>query len=53
MLTAILKGKASRIMLNEGIPQSWRTVFEPYEDLLTAAVWRHISYLSPVAMHYF
>jgi hypothetical protein len=37
MLNAILEGKG-RITLNEGIPQSWRTVFQSYEDLLTAAI---------------
>lgn len=50
MLNAILEGKAGRVTLNEGIPQSWRTVFQSYEDLLTAAIWGRINYLSPVAM---
>ena len=34
MLNAILEGKAGRITLNEGMRQSWRTVFQSYEDLL-------------------
>lgn len=53
MLNAILEGKAGRITLNEGIPQSWRTVFQSYEDLLTAAIWSRINYLSPAAMDHF
>lgn len=53
MLNAILEGKAGRIMLNEGKPQSWRTVFQSYEDLLTAAIWSRINYLSPAAMEQF
>lgn len=53
MLSAILEGKAGRITLNEGVPQSWRTVFQAYEDLLTAAIWSRINYLSPPAMEYF
>lgn len=53
MLNAILEGKAGRITLNEGIPQSWRTVFQSYEDLLTAAIWSRINYLSPAAMEHF
>ncbi|MGG6134545.1 hypothetical protein ACQV2E_01540 [Pantoea allii] len=53
MLNAILEGKAGRIMLNEGIRQSWRTVFQSYEDLLTAAIWSRINYLSPAAMEHF
>ncbi|HDT6064477.1 TPA: hypothetical protein QHA92_005163, partial [Enterobacter kobei] len=53
MLNAILEGKAGRITLNEGIPQSWRTVFQSYEDLLTAAIWSRINYLSPSAMDHF
>ncbi|MDR4898333.1 hypothetical protein [Yersinia kristensenii] len=53
MLNAILEGKAGRIMLNEGVPQSWRTVFQSYEDLLTAAIWSRIHYLSPAAMEHF
>ena len=38
MLNAILEGKAGRITLNEGMRQSWQTVFQSYEDLLTAAI---------------
>ncbi|MCE9949310.1 hypothetical protein [Hafnia paralvei] len=53
MLNAILEGKAGRIMLNEEVPQSWRTVFQSYEDLLTAAIWSRINYLSPAAMEHF
>jgi hypothetical protein len=53
VLNAILEGKAGRITLNEGIPQSWRTVFQSYEDLLTAAIWSRINYLSPAAMEHF
>lgn len=53
MLNAILEGKAGRITLNEEVPQSWRTVFQSYEDLLTAAIWGRINYLSPAAMEQF
>lgn len=53
MLNAILEGKAGRITLHEGVPQSWRTVFQSYEDLLTAAIWSRINYLSPAAMEHF
>lgn len=53
MLNAILEGKAGRIMLDGGEPQSWRTVFQSYEDLLTAAIWSRVSYLSPAAMDQF
>lgn len=50
MLNAILEGKAGRITLNEGMQQSWRAVFQSYEDLLTAAIWSRINYLSPAAL---
>lgn len=53
MLNAILEGKAGRITLNEGMRQSWRTVFQSYEDLLTAAIWSRVNYLSPAAMSHF
>lgn len=53
MLNAILEGKAGRITLNGEEPQSWRTVFQSYEDLLTAAIWSRINYLSPSAMEHF
>lgn len=53
MLNAILEGKAGRIRLDSDESQSWRTVFQSYEDLLTAAIWSRINYLSPVAMDQF
>jgi hypothetical protein len=53
MLNAILEGKAGRVMLDGDEAQSWRAVFKSYEDLLTAAVWGRINYLSPAAMDQF
>jgi len=53
MLNAILEGKAGRVTLNEDKPQSWRAVFKSYEDLLTAAIFSRINYLSPAAMEIF
>lgn len=53
MLNAILEGKAGRITLDGDLPQSWRAVFQTYEDLLTAAIWSRINYLSPAAMDLF
>ena len=53
MLNAILEGKAGRIRLDGYESQSWRTVFQSYEDFLTAAIWSRINYLSPVAMDQF
>ncbi|WP_373226450.1 hypothetical protein [Enterobacter cloacae complex sp. ESBL7] len=38
-------------LLNEVESQSWRSVFQRYEDLLTAAFWGRISYLSHEAQH--
>lgn len=51
MLHAILNGKARRVSLNNEGSQSWRTVFKHYEDLLTAALWGRISYLSEPSIH--
>lgn len=53
MLTAVLEGKAGRIVFDGNTSQSWRTVFQSYEDLLTAAIWSRINYLSPPAMDQF
>jgi hypothetical protein len=40
MLHAILNGKARHVSLrNEVESQSWRSVFQRYKDLLTAAFW--------------
>ncbi|CAI9388879.1 MULTISPECIES: hypothetical protein [Citrobacter] len=51
MLQAILNGKARRVSLENGDEQSWRSVFQRYEDLLTAAFWGRISYLSEESLH--
>lgn len=51
MLHAILNGKARRVSLLNEESQSWRSVFKRYEDLLTAALWGRISYLSHDAQH--
>lgn len=53
MLNAILEGKAGRVRLDGDESQSWQTVFQSYEDLLTATIWSRINYLSPVAMDQF
>lgn len=50
MLQAILNGKARRVSLQNEEAQSWRSVFQQYEDLLTAAFWGRISYLSDDAL---
>ena len=50
MLQAILNGKARRVSLQGGDAQSWRSVFQRYEDLLTAAFWGRMSYLSEASL---
>ncbi|MGR4050441.1 hypothetical protein [Kosakonia cowanii] len=50
MLHAILHGKARRVDVSDKASQSWRSVFQHYEDLLTAAFWGRISYLSQHAL---
>lgn len=50
MLQAILNGKARRVSLPGGDTQSWRSVFQRYEDLLTAAFWGRMSYLSDASL---
>ncbi|MCE0490453.1 hypothetical protein LU196_10380 [Pantoea sp. Mb-10] len=52
MLNAILQGKSGRVV-KDGISQSWRSVFKHYEDMLTAAFWTRINYLSSDAMDRF
>lgn len=51
MLQAILNGKARRVNLSGEETQSWRSVFQRYEDLLTAAFWGRMSYLSDASLH--
>lgn len=50
MLHAILNSKARRVDVGGSASQSWRSVFQNYEDLLTAAFWGRISYLSQDAL---
>lgn len=50
MLHAILNSKARRVDVSDKAAQSWRSVFQNYEDLLTAAFWGRISYLSQDAI---
>ncbi|WP_413796566.1 hypothetical protein [Kosakonia cowanii] len=50
MLHAILNSKARRVDVSAKAAQSWRSVFQNYEDLLTAAFWGRISYLSQEAI---
>lgn len=51
MLHAILNSKARRVDVSDKAAQSWRSVFQNYEDLLTAAFWGRVSYLSETSMH--
>lgn len=53
MLHAILNGKARRVSLQSDESQSWRSVFQRYEDLLTAAFWGRIRYLSEESLQSF
>lgn len=53
MLHAILNGKARRVSFHSDESQSWRAVFQHYEDLLTAAFWGRISYLSEESLQHF
>ncbi|MDC9581142.1 hypothetical protein PSI15_06090 [Xenorhabdus sp. PR6a] len=53
MLHAILEGKAGSVTIGDKKPQSWRSIFQSREDLLTAAFWTRINYLSPKAMNLF
>ncbi|MFJ5428286.1 hypothetical protein ACIPUP_03865 [Pectobacterium actinidiae] len=46
MLQAIMQGKAGSVEIEGRAPESWRNVFKKREDLLTAAFWTRIGYLS-------
>ena len=53
MLHAILHGKARRISMENQTSVRWKTLFNQYEDLLTAAFWGRVAYFSPDILNRF
>lgn len=53
MLHAILHGKARRVSVENQTSIRWKTLFNQYEDLLTAAFWGRVAYFSPDILNRF
>jgi len=52
MLQAIIHGKAAKVSDENGISQKWSSVFKTREDLLTAAFFGRLPYLSDDSIHF-
>jgi len=52
MLQAIIHGKAAKVSDEKGVSHKWSSVFKTREDLLTAAFFGRLPYLSDNSIHF-